>query len=104
MLPDLINGTFEFIGALLICLSIRRLWLDGQVKGVSVVPVTFFASWGFWNLFFYPHLEQWLSFWGGVAMVLANSVWLIQMGYIIWVAPPPLVHLHETLFDDGGVR
>lgn len=85
---DLINGSFELLGALPICLSIRRLYLDGQVKGISVIHVTFFTLWGFWNLFYYPHLDQWLSFWGGVALAGTNTVWLIQMAYIIWVAPP----------------
>jgi hypothetical protein len=86
--PDMINGAFELAGALLICMSIRRLHLDGQVKGVSVIPITFFALWGLWNLFFYPHLGQWWSFWGGVAMVVTNTIWLLQMVYVIWVAPP----------------
>jgi hypothetical protein len=31
---------------------------------------------GFWNLFYYPHLDQWLSFAGGVLIVLANTVWI----------------------------
>jgi hypothetical protein len=81
MSNDLINGLFELGGALLICLSIRRLWLDKSVKGVSPWPVGFFAGWGYWNIYYYPSLEQWLSFMGGLAVVTANTTWLMQMIY-----------------------
>lgn len=94
MTPDQINAVYEFVGALLICLSIRRLAIDGEVKGVSLWPVTFFATWGFWNLFYYPYLSQWWSFAGGLLMVTTNSIWLLQMAYFIWVAPPK--HLRVT--------
>jgi hypothetical protein len=52
--PDFINGLFEFVGGLLIAFSCVRLYKDKAVKGVSLWPVVFFNSWGFWNLAFYP--------------------------------------------------
>jgi len=81
--PDIANGIFEFVGALFICLSIRRLYLDKKVRGVSVVPITFFALWGWWNLYFYPSQGLWWSFLAGLFMVTANSVWLLQMGFYV---------------------
>ena len=83
MTPDQINALWEFVGALFICLSIRKLYLDGQFKGVSVVPVTFFSLWGIWNLYFYPVNELWWSFYAGLLMVLANTTWLLQMGFYL---------------------
>lgn len=83
MTPDMINGLFELGGGLLICLSIRRLHIDKVVRGVSVLPVTFFAAWGYWNLYFYPHLDQWWSFIGGLMVVGANTIWVLQMLYYI---------------------
>lgn len=80
---DQINAFFEFVGALLICFSIRRMAVDKQVRGVSLVPTTFFATWGFWNLFFYPHLHQWWSFGAGLFMVTVNAIWLVQMMYYV---------------------
>ncbi len=83
MTPDQGNAIFEFVGALLICLSIRRLWHDKIVRGVSLVPVTFFATWGFWNLYFYPANALWWSFVAGLVMVTANGIWLLQMGFYV---------------------
>lgn len=76
---DAINGAFELGGAILIWLHIRQLHKDKQVKGVHWGPVAFYAGWGFWNLWYYPSLDQWLSFWAGIGVVFANTVWLLQM-------------------------
>jgi len=79
--PDIINGSFESLGSLFILLSIIKLHKDKVVKGVSWIAVGFFAAWGYWNLFYYPHLGQWISFYGGVAIVITNTIWLIQLIY-----------------------
>lgn len=76
MLPDFVNGLFELCGAGFIYLHIRQVRKDKSVKGVSIPATVFFAAWGFWNLFYYPHLGQWLSFTGGLAIVTANTVWI----------------------------
>lgn len=81
MSPDLINGLFEFIGSIFLWLNCWRLWKDKMVRGYSALTTLFFSSWGFWNLFYYPHLDQWWSFSGGVSIVTANSVWLLMMLY-----------------------
>ena len=81
--PDLINGSYEALGGFMIAFSIVRLHRDKIVRGVSWVPVAFYASWGYWNLFYYPHLGQWVSFFGGVGVVAVNTVWLTQMIYYI---------------------
>lgn len=62
-------------------LSVIKLYREKQVHGVSWVAVAFFASWGFWNLYYYPHLEQWASFCGGIAIVTVNTIWLAQLIY-----------------------
>lgn len=79
--PDVINGAFECLGAPFIVLSILRLARDKRVAGVSWLHAAFFAAWGYWNLFYYPHLGQWFSFAGAVLIVIANSAWLAQL---IW--------------------
>jgi len=83
-LPDLINGLFECCGGFFIALSVRKLHRDKKVKGVSWVHAAFFSAWGYWNLFYYPHLGQWLSFAGGVFLVAVNTLWLCQMWYWLW--------------------
>lgn len=82
--PDLINGIFEFGGSLLIWRSIWLLYHQKIVRGVSAWPTSFFALWGYWNLYYYPHLDQWLSFSGGISIVTANTIWVVQMVYYLW--------------------
>jgi hypothetical protein len=84
MTPDLINGLFELMGSVFIWRSIWLLNKQKQVHGVSILSVGFFAAWGFWNLFYYPHLLQWFSFAGGLSIVLANTIWVGQIGYYLW--------------------
>lgn len=79
--PDLINGAFETFAGAFIGLSCWQLYKDKKVRGVNVIHVGFFASWGFWNLYFYPHLNQWLSFWGGIVVVTMNTFWMLQILY-----------------------
>ena len=80
-MPDFINGMYELLGAPFIFLSVLNLHRTKKVSGVSWVHAGFFASWGYWNLFYYPHLNQWLSFIGGCAIVVVNSIWLAQLIY-----------------------
>lgn len=79
--PDLINGSFELLGSVLIWTNVAALHRDKQFKGVCIAPTAFFFAWGLWNLFYYPHLAQWLSFAGGCSIVVANGVWVAQMIY-----------------------
>jgi hypothetical protein len=78
-IPDLINGGFELISSIMVWWNIATLYRDKEIKGVHIVPTAFFFSWGIWNLFYYPHLNQWLSFFGGCSIVLANGIWVLQM-------------------------
>jgi hypothetical protein len=82
-LPDLINGLFESAGGFFISISIVKLHREKLVRGVSWMHVAFFSSWGFWNLYFYPYLGQWLSFAGGAFLFAANTIWLLQMCYYL---------------------
>src|SRR5690349_21170123 len=79
--PDLINGLFELTGGLLNWGNVIRLYRDKQVRGVYVPAWALFTLWGFWNLYYYPHLNQWMSFAGGLVIVTANTVWVALAGY-----------------------
>ena len=78
---DLINGVFESCGGVLLLLNCRRMYLDKQLRGVSILPTIFFTSWGLWNLHYYPSLDQTLSFCGGSILAAANVLMLSMMFY-----------------------
>lgn len=81
MTPDLINGLFEIGGGIFNYTNIRQLLKDKEVKGVKIFPTMFFSIWGFWNLFYYPSLDQWLSFVGGIILVISNAYWVFLAFY-----------------------
>jgi len=73
---DNVNGLYEALGGFFILLHILKVARDKSVKGVSITATAFFASWGLWNLYYYPSLGQWASFAGGLFVVTANLVWV----------------------------
>ena len=84
MSPDTVNGMFELLGAVFLVANCVRLYRDKQIKGVSPLPIVFFAVWGLWNLYFYPSVGAMWSFWGGIAVVTVNAFWLGQLAYYQW--------------------
>jgi hypothetical protein len=74
--PDIINGSFEIGMTLTISRSVYRLYKEKRVKGWSSWAVLWPTAWGFWNLYYYPHLNQPFSFIGGLFVVTVNSTWL----------------------------
>jgi len=81
MTPDIINGMFELLGSGLTWMNVKRVYTDKGYAGIYLPAVSFFWAWGLWNLFYYPHLNQWFSFAGGCSLVLANTLWTGLMLY-----------------------
>lgn len=81
--PDLANALFEGGGGFIILLNVRRILRDKLVRGFDWRVMAFFTTWGLWNLFYYPHLGQWLSFAVGAWTTAANAVYLALMIYYI---------------------
>lgn len=79
--PDIVNGIFEFIGALFSFANCWQLFKDKKVKGVHWGSTIFFTSWGLWNLFYYPSLHQPYSFVGGIFLCCAAMCWMVQRIY-----------------------
>lgn len=78
---DSINSLFEFGGGFFVLLNCIKLHADKQVKGVSFVATAFFMVWGWWNIIYYPALDQWVSAIGAGSVAVVNTVWLGQMIY-----------------------
>lgn len=78
-LPDAINGSFEFLAGLFLLLHIKAVRKDKDVKGVSILAQTFFTTWTCWNMYYYPHLDQWLSFTGGLFLAVFQVIYFILL-------------------------
>jgi hypothetical protein len=73
-LPDIINGLFEFAGALAGFWNVATLLRQGKVRGFSPMAYVYFTAWGTWNCFYYPHLGQWFSLAGTIAITVSNGL------------------------------
>ena len=78
MNADRINAVLEHSGVLFALLNLKILVDDlGVVRGVSIIAIVFFTLWGFWNLYYYRHLNQLESAFAAFGLVIANCAWLI---------------------------
>ena len=73
--PDFVNGSFELFAGGFVLLSVRKTLATRSSGGASWVTVAFFSSWGWWNLFYYPHLGQPWSTIGAIFVCAANCAW-----------------------------
>lgn len=76
MSPDFANSIFECAGTFFVLGSVRKAYRQDSAKGISWTTIAFFAGWGYWNLFYYPNLNQIESFFGALALALANTLYL----------------------------
>lgn len=82
ILADLVNAAFEFLAAVFILNHTRAMLKSGQAYGVSLLSTAFFAAWGAWNIFYYPHIGQTASFYAGILVFFANIIWVSTIIYI----------------------
>lgn len=80
---DLVNATFEGLMAPAVLASVVKLWRDKRVLGYHWFTLAVPTTWGFWNLYYYPWLGQPASFWAGLAVVSANTVFLSMLIYYL---------------------
>ena len=79
--PDYINGFFELFAGLAGWLNVYTIYKDKQIKGVSILSAIFYNFWGIWGLWYYPHLNQWASFFGTLILFFANIAWITLAVY-----------------------
>lgn len=73
---DVINGTFEAVGALSAWFNIRKIRRDKSVAGVYWPMTAVWSLWGAWNVYFYSALECWFSALAGFVLALGNTIWV----------------------------
>lgn len=72
---DLINGLFELGGAVVTWMNVYKLYQDRIIKGVFWPVWIFFSTWGLWNLYYYPSVGHFISFYTGIVLVSGNITW-----------------------------
>jgi hypothetical protein len=78
---DNVNGIYECGGAIALAVNCYQTYKDKEIKGLNLGSMLFFTSWGYWNLYFYPSLNQWMSTIGAAALVFFNTIWCCQAIY-----------------------
>lgn len=77
--PDMVNAGFEFGAGLAVLAHCERLYEDKEARGLSIPAVVFFTLWGLWNIFYYPHLDQPWSFYGGLYVTAINALYVSML-------------------------
>lgn len=113
---DIINAAFEAAAGIFVLNHCRVLLKDRETRGVSILSTVFFMCWGFWNVFYYPALEQPFSAAAGVFVALANAIYIALMVRFrkpVQPAPMPLIiqprrtgkaHAQAQYFAQSGVQ
>lgn len=80
-LMDLANACFEGGGSIFVLNHARILLKDKMARGVSLLSVAFFSLWGVFNIFYYQHLEQKFSWYAGIAVLIANTFYMLLIAH-----------------------
>ena len=80
-LMDFANAFFEAGGSIFILNHARVLYNQKLVRGMSLLSVFFFSCWGVFNIFYYSHLNQQFSWYAGIAVLVANTIYLSMIIY-----------------------
>lgn len=81
MNSDLVNGIIEFVGGCFLWLNVWRITKDKDIKGIHWGSVMFWTAFGSWNIYYYPSINQWFSFYGSIFVFLGNTTWVILCFY-----------------------
>lgn len=73
---DVINAIFSFLSGIFLWYNCWKLYKDKQVCGVSISCQALFTLWGFWNLYYWPSLNQWVTWYASIFSTTANLVWV----------------------------
>jgi hypothetical protein len=70
---DAINCFFEIVGGLMLWLNVVEIMKSGRkLDFINLMIILFFVAWGLWDMVYYWSLNQWVSFWGILIMVLGD--------------------------------
>lgn len=80
---DGVNGSFEMLSGFVLLLHCMKMYQDKKVHGVSTLACLYFVLWSYWNLYYYPHLNQWGSLLGAIWTCMVHTIWYSMIIYYI---------------------
>ena len=80
-IADSVNGSYELIGGFFMLVNCVKLFMDKELRGTTLISAIFFCSWGYWNLYYYPLLSQWMSTIGASFLTIFNTAWIFMAIY-----------------------
>ena len=83
MWEDKVNGLFELLSGFFILLHCLKMFRDKGVRGVSFLAAVYFTAWSYWNLHYYPNLDQQMSFYGGIFTTICHTIWFLMIVHYI---------------------
>src|SRR5690606_8925069 len=78
---DLVNGSFECVGAVAAWMNVYVYLKHRALKGVFWPNTLFYSAWGLWNLIYYSALSQPISFYAGIALTSGSGLWVLLVAY-----------------------
>lgn len=74
-IPDMVNSALQVGGTAFTFVNVSKLYRTKCPKGVSFWAISFFVTWGIWQLYFYYGLGQWFSMGASFSMLIANGIY-----------------------------
>lgn len=81
MINDLINSMFLLVSSFVLWYNCYVLYYTKKLIGYSYWAVFFFTMWGYWNIYYYAYLNQWISWCSEISIVLANTLYGAMLIY-----------------------
>jgi hypothetical protein len=84
--PDIANSMLELVSVFVMCLNVRRLIIDKQLKGISIWSSFYGYAWALWYNYFCFASGQLYSATAGCVFSAVQTVWVIILLYYKWQA------------------
>jgi len=82
--------------------NVKAIQEHKSVKGVKIAPTAFFAAWGIWNLYYWFHLGQWISWFSGMGILIINTWWVYLAIYYTYKDTIKENKMVKTILAAGG--
>ncbi len=76
---DITNGFFVIMGSIAIWFDVRQIIIDQGSAGIHPNVMAFFTMWSIWDIYYYIHIDQWVSLISQIPLTLGTLAWFLLM-------------------------